>query len=452
MVIRRPDCDVVVIGGGPGGAAVSAYLSRAGLDCVLLERELFPRPHVGESLVPAATRVFRELNFLKLLDQAGFPRKYGAVWTSSNDSPVYSHDWEGLDLDSQVAVRFDERQQPGVARNYTYHVDRGKFDLLLLQHAYRLGARVYEGVQASRVDFSDDLFPKVHFSIGRKKTWVRARMVVDASGRRTLLGNQLGLKVRDPVFDQCALHTWFEGYDRRLLSEGMEDYIFVHFLPVSNSWIWQIPITGSVTSIGVVTQKKHFAKSRQSRERFFWQCIETRPDLAEGLRKAEQIRPLKEEGDYSYAMQRICGDRFVLVGDAARFVDPIFSSGVSIALNSARLASLDILAAAEVGDFSSERFQQFKTTVGRGIKNWYEFISLYYRLNVLFTAFLMDPRYRLQILKLLQGDVYDEEQPEVLSQMRDLVAAVEEKEGHPWHSLLGDLTADAFRRASLGGR
>ena len=160
MLIRRPDCDVVVIGGGPAGAAPAAYLSRAGLDCVLLERELFPRPHVGESLVPAATRVFRELDLLEPLDVAGFPRKYGAVWTSSSDSPVYSHDWEGLDVDSQVAVRFDERQQPGVERNYTYHVDRGKFDLILLQHAHRSGARVYEGVRADRVDFSDDVFPK----------------------------------------------------------------------------------------------------------------------------------------------------------------------------------------------------------------------------------------------------------------------------------------------------
>ena len=104
-------------------------------------------------------------------------------------------------------MRFDERQQPGVERNYTYHVDRGKFDLILRQHAHRSGARVYEGVRADRVDFSDDVFPKVHFSIARKKTWIRARMVVDASGRRTLLGNQLRLKLRDPVFDQYALHT-----------------------------------------------------------------------------------------------------------------------------------------------------------------------------------------------------------------------------------------------------
>ena len=163
--------------------AAAAYLSRAGLDCVLLERELFPRPHVGESLVPAATRVFRELDLLEPLDVAGFPRKYGAVWTSSSDSPVYSHDWEGLDVDSRVAVRFDERQQPGVERNYTYHVDRGKFDLILLQHVHRSGARVYEGIRADRVDFSDDVFPKVHFSIARKKIWIRARMVVDASGR-----------------------------------------------------------------------------------------------------------------------------------------------------------------------------------------------------------------------------------------------------------------------------
>ena len=143
-------------------------------------------------------------------------------------------------------------------------------------------------------------------------------------------------------------------------------------------------------------------------------------------------------------MRQICGDRFVLIGDAARFVDPIFSSGVSIALNSARLASNDILAAATTGDFSRERFRNFETTIGCGIRNWYEFISLYYRLNVLYTSFLMDPQYRLQILKLLQGDVYDEERPEVLRQMRDLVTAVETRKDHPWHSLLGDLTANAF--------
>ena len=126
----------------------------------------------------------------------------------------------------------------------------------------------------------------------------------------------------------------------------------MHFLPLTNSWVWQIPITETITSIGVVTQKKHFAKARQEREAFFWHCLESRPELASALRAAHQLRPLKEEGNYSYAMKQICGDNFVLVGDAARFVDPIFSTGVSIALNSARFVSADIVRASEKGDFS----------------------------------------------------------------------------------------------------
>src|SRR5579884_4262555 len=113
-------------------------------------------------------------------------------------------------------------------------------------------------------------------------------------------------------------------------------------------------------------------------------------------------------------MKEICGDNYLLVGDAARFVDPIFSTGVSIALNSARFASADILQAAESGDFRKESFQTFESTLRCGTRNWYEFISVYYRLNVLFTAFVQDPRYRLDVLKLLQGDVYDDEAPAVL--------------------------------------
>jgi flavin-dependent dehydrogenase len=248
------------------------------------------------------------------------------------------------------------------------------------------------------------------------------------------------------VFDQYALHTWFEGYDRRAMAprDALRDYIFVHFLPVTNTWLWQIPITDAITSIGVVTQKKNFAARRESRERFFWDTIATRPELFEALQEAVQLRPLKEEGDYSYAMHQITADRLVMVGDAARFVDPIFSTGVSIALNSSRFASRDVIGAMQVGDFSRASFRQFETTIRRGTRNWYNFISVYYRLNVLFTAFIQDPRYRMHVLKLLQGDVYDKTEPPVLAKMRAIVTEVEQNEHHMWHKLLGDLTSNAF--------
>jgi 1H-pyrrole-2-carbonyl-[peptidyl-carrier protein] chlorinase len=447
----KPDFDVAIVGGGPAGSSMAAYLAKAGVDCAVFERELFPRPHVGESLVPSSTRVFKDLGFLQKMEDAGFPHKYGAVWTASANSPAYSHDWEGLAADTRADIEFQERDQPGVDQNYTYHVDRSKFDNLLLHHAHSLGAKVYEGVTVNRIDFSSSNGVEVRFGLGRRESRATARMLVDASGRRTVVGRQMKWRVRDEVFDQYAVHTWFEGYDRGALVQkpAHRDYIFVHFLPITNSWIWQIPITDSITSIGVVTQKKHFARSRKSREKFFWECIRSRPELSAGLEAATMLRPLSDEGDYSYAMKRIVDDRLVLVGDAARFVDPIFSTGVSIALNSSRFASSDILQAMETGDFSRESFRSYETTIERGTKNWYRFISIYYRLNVLFTAFVLDPRYRLDVLQLLQGDVYDEEEPPVLAKMRRIVSDVEQTENHVWHKLLGDLTANAFVEPSL---
>jgi 1H-pyrrole-2-carbonyl-[peptidyl-carrier protein] chlorinase len=261
-------------------------------------------------------------------------------------------------------------------------------------------------------------------------------------------------RIQDKVFDQYAIHTWFDGYDRRCMAANKEtqgDFIFIHFLPITNTWVWQIPITETVTSIGVVTQKKNFASSKESREQFFWECIKSRPELYEGLRAqgSQQIKPFKEEGDYSYAMKQITGDRIVLVGDAARFVDPIFSTGVSIALNCSRFAHKDILKALETGNYSREAFKTYEDTLKLGTRNWYNFITVYYRLNVLFTAFVQDPRYRLDVLKLLQGDVYDDAEPEVLTRMRNIVRQVEQNPNHALHGLLGSLTADAFVEASV---
>jgi len=449
MQVEKTDFDVAIIGGGPAGSSMACYLARAGIRCTVLERELFPRPHVGESLVPSSNRVFKDLDLFGKMEAHRFPRKFGAVWTTTNSSHAHEHDWAGLEPtgpDDAAAVRFDERPQPGVDRPYTYHVDRGAFDLMLLKHANELGADVYEGVTVQGVDFSGS-HPLVKFQLGRRQLGVSAGLVVDASGRQTVLGTQLKLKVKDPIFDQYAIHAWFEGFDRSLLVDHKEqaDYIFVHFLPITNTWVWQIPISADTTSIGVVTQKKNFAKTRQGREEFFWKCVSTQPRLLEGLERAQQVRPFKEEGDYSYAMTQICGDGFLLLGDAARFVDPIFSTGVSIALNSSRFASQDVIRAAERGSFAAKDFATFDATIRRGVRNWYEFISVYYRLNVLFTYYIRDPRYRLDVLKLLQGDVYDEGEPRVLVEMRKMVSGIESRPEHPWHRLLNDLTHYHFR-------
>ncbi|MFI0481370.1 NAD(P)/FAD-dependent oxidoreductase [Actinomadura sp. 9N215] len=443
------DFDVAIIGGGPAGATTASYLAQAGLSVLVLEAEVFPRPHVGESLVPATTPVLVEIGVMDEIEAAGFPKKYGAAWTSAESRNVPHNGFTGLYHDFRAAeIMFVERDQPQVDRDYTFHVDRGKFDLILLKHAEQSGAKVLSGVRVLKVDFDGDPdLVTLNCRLGPKTADFTARLVVDASGRQTLLGRQLKVKVPDPVFAQYAIHSWFDGLDRTAAAKAAgvdgerSDYIFVHFLPIKDTWVWQIPITDTVTSIGVVTQKKRFQEADVDRETFFWDFVDSRPELAEALRDSKRVRPFKVEGDYSYVMKDICGDRFVMVGDAARFVDPIFSTGVSVALNSARIASKDIIAAHQAGDFGAERFATFESKIRRAVKHWYEFISVYYRLNILFTAFVQDPRYRVGVLKLLQGDVYDDEPPTALYAMREILTAVENDPTHLWHPYLGTLRA-----------
>lgn len=436
------DCDVLIAGGGPAGSTLAALLARAGLKTVLVESTHFPRHHIGESLVPAVMPVLKESGALPTIDAAGFSVKRGACWTTpsqhgegatKNDGKPFRH----------VTTHFAERIKADRELSYTYHVERAKFDLLLLQHAAGQGATVMQGVRALEPQFdADGVTVTLRAGGAAGVSWpLRAKLLVDATGRSTLLGSRLKVKVHDPVFDQYAVYTWFDGLNRAALTPSRElaDYIAIHFLPNRNAWIWQIPITDTITSVGVVAQKSVFREHGSDRQGFFWKMVGMRPEIETQLQSASVADLWRTEGDYSYSMQQICGDRFVMIGDAARFVDPIFSSGVSIALNSASFAARDIIAAMAADDFSKPAFSTYETTVRRGMRNWYEFISLYYRLNIVFTAFAQDERYRYDLVKLLQGDLYDDDAPPCLVAMREIVHEVENNPNHLWHPYLGTL-------------
>lgn len=405
---------VIILGGGPGGAAMGCYLSKARIPNTIIEKAMHPRAHVGESLVPATTRVLEELGFLDEMERQGFPKKYGASWNAGSYGTF--------------SIDFAEFPQRGVNQPYTYHVDRGRFDLALLKHAEKLGSQVIQGVTARHVTFDDSRASGVDVDVGGSHVHLPAHLVIDATGRSTLLGQQLRIKEKDPQFDQFAVHAWFKGVERG--NEESRDHIRIYFLPVERGWAWQIPITDDVTSIGIVVDRKVFTGSTRDVPAYFAHHLALNNDLKLAMSSAEQINDYKLEGDYSYRMSRFVGDHYMLVGDAARFVDPIFSSGVSVALTSAKFASELITTLWSSGNFERVRLLSYEEKLKRGTQVWYEFITRYYRLLPLFTYFINNKTHREGVLQLLQGEVFDRAQTPVLDAMDEFLSSVETNDKH----------------------
>jgi FADH2 O2-dependent halogenase len=418
--------DVIIICGGPAGSTMGSYLSKVGIKNLILDGHNHPRPHVGESLVLSTMRVFSELGLLDTMDRSGFPKKYGASWRDFNGK--------------EAALHFAEFRQEGIDRDHTYHVDRAKFDLLLLKHAESLGSDVHQGVQVKRVNFVDDRVVGVRAKFAGQEIDIPAKIVVDASGRQTLLGRQLNLKQNDKIFNQYAVHGWFENVERGD-DPRTADYIHIYFLPVKRGWAWQIPITDKFTSVGVVAEREVFQQFKTESERYFNTYVESNKGLAKAMAKAVRVNDFKTEGDYSYILDKFCGNGFLMIGNAARFVDPIFSSGVSVAMHSARFGAQTIQAALESGDLSEEAFKPYERTLRGGVDIWYEFIRLYYKLLPLFTLFIQS-EYRVEVLRLLQGEVFNREDVRVLNVMRRYIEAVEKNENHVFRGQLSDIPID----------
>jgi FADH2 O2-dependent halogenase len=386
------DADVLIIGGGPAGACLATLLAKDGRRVIVIEKDIHPRHHVGEALTPSTTAIFERLGVLQTIEQEGFSRKLGVCWTAPMSRP-----------NQFFSVRTSDFRVEGSPRPYSFNVERAAFDALLLRHAHNSGAKVLQGATVHRVLFDEDRATGVRVSVtdGWERD-LRASFVVDASGRRCLLANQLRLRRRDPDFNQFSFYSWFRGVSA---PDAYRDFLFLHFLGLERAWGWQIPLRNGVTSVGVITDKRDFKKSGRSYDEFFDALVAHSTPFSEAMRSAEQVKPWWVEGDYSYTMERFSGKGWLLIGDAFRFVDPIFSSGVDVALYSALFAH-DAIGKVYEGVHEDEAFDWYGQQVGGGVDVWYQLTDLSYRMPLLFTLFIISRKHRSDLVRVLQGNPY----------------------------------------------
>ena len=320
--------EIVVIGGGPGGSTAAALLARHGFDVILLERERFPRDHVGESLLPASMPILQEIGALERVEAAGFPKKYGATMLWGSDPEPWS--W-----------RFSETNRTWP---HAYQVWRATFDKILLDNALALGVRVREGCAVTGPTRDDDRVTGVAYRApDGSDASIRADWVVDASGQAAILGRALNLRRWDDYFRNMAVYAYFEDAGR--LPEPDAANIFIE--SYRHGWTWNIPLAGGRASVGAVVDSESGQRgiSELGVERYYADQIRAAPRTARMVSDARMTSPPRVVKDWSYTSTRMAGEGWILVGDAACFVDPLFSSGVHLAMMSAVMAAAYIRAA-----------------------------------------------------------------------------------------------------------
>jgi flavin-dependent dehydrogenase len=361
--------DVVVIGGGPGGSSTATFLADGGLRVALFERERFPRFHVGESLMPATMLLLEELGAKAAVEERGFQLKYGASF----------HDEES----GAVQTFYFLPGQPWP--NYSYQVPRAEFDAVLLEHAKKRGVTVYQpaAVEATEID---DTGVTVTASAEGRPVHARAAMLVDATGRDAFMATRYGRRRRVPNLGKVALFAHYKGAARQSgLEEGnIRIYVF------REGWFWWIPLAGDVTSVGAVCHARTVKEWTGDLEGLHDAMIARCRGVADNLRGATRITPVHRQANFAYDNSPVVGERFVAVGDAIAFVDPIFSGGVYIALRTGQLAAGAILEAFRAGDFSARRFAAYERRVRTGLRPLFKFIGKYY--EPAFFDLLMHPR------------------------------------------------------------
>ena len=382
----NPHADAVVIGGGPGGSTAATMMARQGLSVILLERETFPRDHVGESLLPASMPVLEELGVLPAVQQAGFLPKYGAtmVWGRRNEP------WSWYFSETN-------RRYP-----HSYQVWRPQFDQLLLDNSRVHGVDVREGHQVRAVDLGGgessqiDSGAGVHYryqnGLARDGTEgvIHARFVVDASGSSALLSRQLGLRRWDPFFQNLAVYGYFTG--GKALPPPDQTNIFIE--SYAQGWLWSIPLHTGQTGVGAVLDSQAGQKGISGRGlgRFYFEQIAQAPHTSKLLRDAQLVSGPFVVKDWSYSSQPVVGDNYILVGDAACFVDPLFSSGVHLALMSGMLAAAYVTSALKDAALGQAAQTVYQELYFREYSHFRELAKLFYSSNRTVDSYFWEAR------------------------------------------------------------
>ena len=400
----RESPDVVVIGGGPAGSTTSTLLAQQGCRVELFERERFPRFHIGESLIPETYWVLKRLNMLPKMQQSPFVKKYSVQFVNANgklSAPFYF--WDNKPHEC----------------SQTWQVVRSEFDQLMLENAREHGVVAHEGVRVFDVLFEKDraVGVTIRDEDGSFRE-VRSKVVVDASGQNGLIQNRLRLRIWDPVLNKGAIWTYWEGAYRDTGKD--EGATLVLQTASKNGWFWYIPQHNNIVSVGVVAPFDYIFKNRVSYQQTYNEEVDQCPAVKERVSIGRRVAGYFATKDYSYRAKVVAGDGWVMVGDAWGFLDPLYSSGVLLALRSGEMAADAIVEGLAKGDTSAAQLGKWGPAFNEGVDRMRRLVCEYYD-GFSFGAFVRQyPDLQGTVTDLLIGDLFTERVDRVWKPMESL--------------------------------